>query len=212
MPRKVNVKLKAKRPRRPKRGHQLTASASVKLSLGPGASAARATGGGRSTGIRAKTGTAVPARGKGGKAAKAVPGKRKEQSEPRPGLLKHITPRSVIFIILLGVFIAFSIGPITRNIEATSRLKAEEKKLAVEKKTTDALKREAKEARSLEHIEEEARSQHMVAPGETVYVVTSDTDKGDTGIELKNLQSMDEAWGRVQQLLNCKYEKPGEEK
>lgn len=203
---KVDVKLKAKKPRKPKRGQQLTASATVKLSVGSGGRGANAGHAGRPAAAKGKAGTGAAT--KSGDTKRDVPRKRKERRSLQPGLLKRISPRSIIFLILLGVFIAFSIGPITRNIEATSRLKAEEKKLAEEKNTTDGLKKEVKEARSLEHIEEEARSQHMVAPGETVYVITSGAEKGDTDVQIKNLQSMDEAWGRVQQLLNCKYERP----
>lgn len=207
---KVDVKLKAKKPKKPKRGQQLTASATVKLSVGSGGRGTSAGKAGRSTVAKGKAGAGAAK--KGGKKRSADTVKRKERRGLQPGLLQRISPRSIIFLILLGVFIAFSIGPVTRNIEATSRLKAEEKKLAEEKKATDALKKEVKEARSLEHIEEEARSQHMVAPGETVYVITSEAEKGEADIQIKNLQSIDEAWGRVQQLLNCKYEKPAEEK
>lgn len=204
---KVNFKLKARRPRRPKRGKQLTAGASVKLSVGAAGTGKKVIKNSPPAGSRGKPGNKKSGGGSA-KAKSADSGNKKERRGGQPGLLQRISPRTVIFIILMGVFIAFSIGPITRNMEATSRLKAKEQELAAEKKTTEDLKKEAKEARSLEHIEEEARGQHMVAPGETVYVITSDTNSKDADIKIKNLQNMDEAWGRVQQLLNCRYERP----
>jgi hypothetical protein len=114
-----------------------------------------------------------------------------------------VGPRTVIVLILLVVFVALSASPVARNIEATSKLKAMARELASQKKTTKSLEYEVGQARSLEYIEQEARRQRMVGPGEVLYLVTTDTEGPKVEYRLKALQSMDEAWERVRQMLHC---------
>ena len=90
-----------------------------------------------------------------------------------------------------------------RNLEATGKLKAMERQLASQRKTTASLEKEIADARSPSYIEEEARRQRMVAPGEVLYLVTTDAPEPRVEYRLKALQSMDEAWEIVRKVLHC---------
>lgn len=144
-------------------------------------------------------------KGSKGRGNKSGASEKNKKNEKRPPIYSRISPKVAILIILFGVFIAFSIGPVTRNIEATSKLRDKEKELKEEAKTTEALEAEVEEARSLEHIEREAREQHMAAPGETVYIITSERNEEDPDVKVKSPQSMDEAWERVRWYLECSH-------
>lgn len=125
---------------------------------------------------------------------------------------RAISPRVVIPTLLLVVFIALSASPVARNFEATSKLKAAERELARQQETTRELNAEVAQARSMEYIEQEARHQRMVAPGEVLYLVTTDAKGPEVEYRIKALQSMDEAWERVRQMLHCTAERqPGEQ-
>ena len=117
--------------------------------------------------------------------------------------LPRVSARMAILAILMVFFITIAIGPVSRNLEATARLKRKEAELAEQKAATESLEKEVQEARSLEYVEREARRQRMVAPGEVLYLVT--TEESDTEVEyrVKNIQSMDEAWERVRRMLKC---------
>jgi len=117
--------------------------------------------------------------------------------------LPRVSARTAILVILLIFFIAFAIGPVSRNLEATSRLKNKEAELARQKEATESLEKEVQEARSLEYIEREARHQRMVAPGEILYLVTPEAGESEAEHRVKRLQSMDEAWERVRRMLRC---------
>ncbi len=134
-------------------------------------------------------------------------GKQKRASVLRR--LPRVSARMAILAILMVFFITIAIGPVSRNLEATARLKRKEAELAEQKAATASLEKEVQEARSLEYVEREARRQRMVAPGEVLYLVT--TEKSDTEVEYraKNIQSMDEAWERVRRMLRCTHESGG---
>jgi cell division protein FtsB len=117
--------------------------------------------------------------------------------------LRSVTPRAVILFILFAVFIALSASPVARNMEATGHLKAMERELTTQQKTTAALESEVKAAQSLGYVEQEARRQRLVAPGEVLYLVTTDSKEPTVEYRLKALQSMDEAWESVRQALHC---------
>jgi len=122
------------------------------------------------------------------------------------GRLREISPRPVIMIMLLAIFLAFSFGPTTRNIAATSELRKEEAELRKERELTSALDREVVEARSMGYVEMEARRQRLVLPGETLYLVTP-ADEGRSCIRyrVKGFQTMDEAWESVRRRMNCAH-------
>jgi cell division protein FtsB len=129
--------------------------------------------------------------------------KTREKGERAQKLRRAFGPRTVIVLILFITFIALSASPVARNLEATSKLKAMARELAVQKKTTKTLEEQVGQARSLEYIEQEARRQRMVGPGEVLYLVTTDSEGPKVEYRLKALQSMDEAWERVRQMLHC---------
>jgi cell division protein FtsB len=113
-----------------------------------------------------------------------------------------ITPRTVILLILLVMFIVLSVSPVTRNLEATGHLNRMQAELKKEKAVTESLEKEVKEAGSADYVTKEARKQHMVAPGEIPYLVTTDQPEGEIQYRVKALQSMEEAWARVRQMLH----------
>jgi len=116
---------------------------------------------------------------------------------------RSVSPRAVILFILFAVFIALSASPIARNMEATGHLKAMERELASQQKSTATLESEVKAAQSLGYVEQEARRQRLVAPGEVLYLITTDSKEPTVEYRLKALQSMDEAWENVRQALHC---------
>lgn len=130
---------------------------------------------------------------------------RRRDREPGPGPrgLRAVSPRTVIILILAAVFIALSASPVARNFEATSNLRAMEKELSRQRETTKSLEKEVAQAQSLGYIEQEARRQRLVAPGELLYLVTTDAEGPKVEYRIKALQSMDEAWERVRQMLHC---------
>lgn len=121
----------------------------------------------------------------------------------RGWLRRAASPKAVVPAILFAVFIALSASPVAGNLEAQSRLRAMERELERERKTTKSLQREMAQARSMEYIEREARRQRLVAPGEVLILVTTDSEGPEVQYRLKALQSMDEAWERVRQMLHC---------
>jgi hypothetical protein len=116
--------------------------------------------------------------------------------------LSRISPRVVILAILAVVFIAFAFGPTIRNLEATSRLKQKEAELKQQRSITDALEKQLKGARSLGYVEAEARRQRLVMPGEVLYLVSSEDEGTKVEYRVKSLQSMDEAWECVRQMMS----------
>lgn len=116
--------------------------------------------------------------------------------------LSRVSPRFVIIAILAVVFIAFAFGPTMRNLEATSRLKKKEAELRQQSSLTDDLEKQVKEARSLRYVEAEARRQRMVMPGEVLYLVSSEDEGKKVEYRVKSLQSMDEVWERVRQMMS----------
>lgn len=117
--------------------------------------------------------------------------------------LSRVSARTVILVILMIFFIAFAVGPVSRNLEATSRLKKKEVELEKQRAATESLEKKVEEARSLDYVEREARRQRMVAPGEVLYLVTPEESELEVEYRVKNLQSMDEAWERVRRMLKC---------
>lgn len=129
--------------------------------------------------------------------------KSKEESPRKARFLLRLSPRTVIILLLFVIFIALSASPVARNLEATGKLKAMERELAEQRKTTASLEKEIEEARTPSYIEEEARRQRMVAPGEVLYLVTTDAAESQVEYRLKALQSMDEAWEIIRKVLHC---------
>ena len=123
----------------------------------------------------------------------------------------RLSPRVVILALLLLLFVGFALGPTLRNLEANSRLKKKEAELKKQRSCTESLESEVEEASSMSYIEEEARKQRMVTPGEVLYIVTSDGDGSGVEYRVKNLQSMDEAWERVRRMFNCAHVAEAEE-
>ena len=108
----------------------------------------------------------------------------------------------MILLVLLVMFIVLSISPVTRNLEATGRLSRMEAELKKEEAVTESLEKEVKKAGSADYVVKEARKQHMVAPGEIPYLVTTDQPEGEIQYRVKALQSREEAWARVRQMLH----------
>ena len=131
--------------------------------------------------------------------------KRKAEGETagKARFLLRLSPRTVIILLLFVIFIALSASPVARNLEATGKLKAMERELVKQRKTTASLEKEIEQARSPSYIEEEARRQRMVAPGEVLYLVTTDAAEPQVEYRLKALQSMDEAWEIIRKVLHC---------
>jgi cell division protein FtsB len=136
---------------------------------------------------------------------KPAVGRRKAEKEAagRARFLLRLSPRTVIILLLFVIFIALSASPVVRNLEATGKLKAMERELEKQRKTTASLEKEIDVARSPSYIEEEARRQRMVEPGEVLYLVTTDAAEPRVEYRLKALQSMDEAWEIIRKVLHC---------
>jgi cell division protein FtsB len=159
--------------------------------------------------VRTRTRDASPKRGTGNRKAAGVPptgGQKGRHVGNRPRTLRSklsgISPRTVILLMLMVIFIVLAISPVTRNLEATGRLRKMNDEFKKEKAVTDSLEKEVSEARSLEYVEKEARRQRMVAPGEILYLVTAGNSGSEVKYRVKALQSMEEAWERVRQLLH----------
>jgi len=116
--------------------------------------------------------------------------------------LSRVSPRAVMLAILVIVFFAFAFGPTMRNLEATSQLKKKEAELRRQESMTAALEKQVAGARSLMFVETEARRQRLVKPGEVLYLVTSEDEGSKVEYRVKSLQSMDEAWERVRQMIS----------
>lgn len=116
--------------------------------------------------------------------------------------LVGISARTVILLILMVFFIVLAISPVTGNLEATGRLRKMNDELKKEKAVTDSLEKEVSEARSIDYVEREARRQRMVAPGEILYLVTAGSSESEVKYRVKALQSMEEAWEWVRQMLH----------
>ncbi|MHB8895246.1 MAG: FtsB family cell division protein [Candidatus Geothermincolia bacterium] len=137
------------------------------------------------------------------KEKKGAGGQKETRREKTRWNWRTVSPRTVVIVILFVVFIALSASPVARNFDASGKLRAMERELADQQKTTKSLQKEVAQARSLEYIEQEARRQRMVGPGEVLYLVTTDQEGPKVEFKLKALQSMDEAWERVRQMLHC---------
>lgn len=164
------------------------------------ASSARAPGNaGKAPGRAAKAGGTG---GDGAPAGAPKKGSPRLQAEGSPGVLSRVSPRALILLALLVLFAVLSVSPVTRNIEATTRAAERESELKKERAATESLEREVAEARSLEYVEKEARRQRLVAPGEILYLVTTEGPENEVTYRVKALQSMEEAWARVRQMLH----------
>lgn len=115
--------------------------------------------------------------------------------------VSSVSARTVVWLAIASLFVCLSVSPVSRNLEATSRLHRMEAELDEQKSITRALEREVAEAESLEYIEREARRQRLVAPGEVLYLVTTEGSK-EVEVKIKAIQSMDEAWERVREMLH----------
>ncbi len=120
--------------------------------------------------------------------------------------LMDISPRKVMLLILFVLFVVLSVSPVTRNLEATARLKKMEGEFKKQQAVTESLQKEVTEANTLDYVEKEARKQRLVAPGEILYLVTTDGENNEVEYRVKALQSMQEAWARVRKML---YSVPG---
>lgn len=116
--------------------------------------------------------------------------------------IRKVSARTIILFVLLVFFVVLSLSPVTRNLQATNNLEKAKGQLKKEKAVTESLEREVAEARSLDYVEREARKQRKVAPGEILYIVTTDSSENEVKYRVKALQSMDEAWQRVRQMLH----------
>lgn len=110
-------------------------------------------------------------------------------------------------LLLFAMFVAVAVGPVSSNMESSGRLEAKEKELAEEREITAELREQVRKAKTLRYVEEEARRQRLVAPGETLYIVAPEGSEGEVEYRAKGIQSMDEAWERVRKMLCCKYER-----
>lgn len=128
------------------------------------------------------------------------PGSRKPNTLAR---LARVSPRTYVMIAVVVLFLVLSVSPVTRNIEATHRLRDMESELNKQKALTASLEKDVEEAKSLEYIEKEARRQRLVAPGEVLYLISSEQDDSSIHYKVKSLQSMDEAWERLRRMLHC---------
>jgi hypothetical protein len=103
---------------------------------------------------------------------------------------------------LVVVFVVLSISPVARNLEANTTLKKMESELKKQQAVTESLEKDVGEARSLDYVKKEARRQRMVALGEILYLVTTNSPEREVTYRVKALQSMEEAWARVRQMLH----------
>lgn len=162
------------------------------------AASARARTRARRTRVRpepsAKTSVSRPTRGAKGRKPRSAKKKLIER-------LMVISPRTVMLLILFLLFVVLSVSPVTRNLEATARLKKMEGEFKKQQAVTESLQREVAEASTLDYVEKEARKQRLVAPGEILYLVTTDGENDEVEYRVKALQSMHEAWARVRQML-----------
>lgn len=108
----------------------------------------------------------------------------------------------MILLVLFAFFIVLSVSPVTMNLAGTSRLEKVQGQLKKQKAVTGSLEKDVAEAQSLDYVEEEARQQRKVAPGEILYIVTTGNPDTEVKYRVQALQSMDEAWERVRQMLH----------
>ncbi|MDD5447991.1 MAG: septum formation initiator family protein [Actinomycetota bacterium] len=127
-------------------------------------------------------------------------GRASRKKSSRSLSLRKLTP-----LLLFATFVAIAVGPVSANIKSSSRLEAKEKELAAEREITTELREQVRKAKTLRYVEEEARRQRLVAPGETLYIVAPDGSREKTEYRVKGIQSMDEAWERVRKMLCCKH-------
>ena len=156
-------------------------------------------------GVKRDRGARTSGRQAGGPANRGRSDKKRSGRRERRTLatrLSRVSPRVVILAILAVVFVAFAFGPTMRNLDATSRLRKKEAELKRQRSITGALEKQVTEADSLHYIEAEARRQRLVMPGEILYLVTSEDEGNKVEHRLKNLQSMDEAWERIRQMMS----------
>lgn len=177
----------------PVRAERTKASAKQAPATPPGTSQRRA-----AAGAKKETSSAGRVAGAGDKTRR---GKNKRGKGSKRSW--SFTPRTALVVILFALFIALSASPVARNLEATSRLKAAERELAKQRQVTRSLEREVEEARSFSFIEEEARKSRMVAPGEVLYLVTTDAEESKVQFRIKAFQSEEEVRERVRQMLDC---------
>ncbi len=133
---------------------------------------------------------------------------RAARSEPKTGVKKvaafisGASPRAAIIIALFVLFVVLSVSPVSRNLEARSRLNRLADELKNQKAVTESLKKDVAEAGTLDYVEKEARKQRLVAPGEILYLVTTDSSENEVKYRVKAIQSKEEAWARVRQMLH----------
>ena len=135
------------------------------------------------------------------KAEKSATKASKDGREKKRGWGRRVSPRVVILFIVFAACAAFAFSPLMRDIDAVSKRKKVEAKLKDEKATTEKLQSQLKDAASKLYVEQEARKQRLVVPGETLYLVTTDGDN-HVSYRVKNLQSMEEAWERIRVMTN----------
>ncbi len=137
------------------------------------------------------------------------PDKQKDRKEKNSRLrAKLLSPRVVIIVVVLAACSAFVFSPLMRDLDSASKRRKVEAKLKEEKAKTSKLQQEMKGASSKQYVEQEARKQRLVSPGETLYLVTTEGG-AQVKYRVKNLQSMDEAWARIRLMMNCKPSKTG---
>jgi cell division protein FtsL len=144
--------------------------------------------------------------GGAGRSRARTPGAaRREKKTGRKGLadiLSRVTPRTVIILALFILFVVLSVSPVSRNLEATGRLNRLEDELKNQRAVTESLEKDVAEAGTLDYVEKEARKQRLVAPGEILYLVTTDDSANEVKYRVKAIQSKEEAWARVRQMLH----------
>jgi cell division protein FtsB len=133
----------------------------------------------------------------GAKTAAADPGRKTIAAR-----ISGISPRTVMILALFVLFVVLSVSPVTRNLEATTRLNSLEGELKNQRAVTESLEKDVAEAGTLDYVEKEARKQRLVAPGEILYLVTTDSSENEVKYRVKAIQSKDEAWARVRQMLH----------
>lgn len=129
-------------------------------------------------------------------------------------IAKRLTsPRFLLVILLIALFLGIALKPTMRNLEATSELKRKEEELKAQKSVTSELREQVKSAHTSEYVELKAREQGLILPGETLYVITSEAEKDEEAPKrrVRGLRSMDEVWERVSSMMNCTHEREGTE-
>lgn len=169
----------------------------------------RAVPGGRVPVVRKDSGRdRARASGDAGKTARRSAAPKAPETEKRgrksvAATISGVSPRTVIILALFVLFVVLSVSPVSRNLEANTRLNRLEGELKNQKAVTESLERDVGEAGTLDYVEKEARKQRLVAPGEILYLVTTDDDsENEVKYRVKAIQSKEEAWARVRQMLH----------